>query len=162
MNRLLNFGGKYIYDDNNAKTNYNLICSRSMDETLKRFITVLLCVMSSFLIALLGPIHAFIMNGERTSLLGARLPFVEKDSDLEFTLLIMIQTISGFCGISGNIAIETSYNLDMNVFKITTELIELEIEKLSSDLETETLTESQMKHRLCRIFDKVALTDMYY
>lgn len=162
MNRLLSYGGKYIYNDNNVKTKYNSICSRSMDRALKRFTTVFLCVMLSFVIALFGPIYAYIVDGKRSSLLSVRLPFFEQNSDSEFILLIIIQTISGICGLSGNIAIETGYNLNINVLRVTTELIELDIGKLSSDLETKTLTISQMKHKLCLIFDKIRSIDKYY
>lgn len=133
-----------------------------MDVALRRFFTVFVIVMLSFIIALIGPVQAYLIDGKRSSLLGVRLPFLEKDSDLEFILLITIQSISGTCGLFGNIAIEASYNLNINLFRLTTELIKLDIDSLSNDLETKTLTKSEMKQQLSIIFQKIISIDMYY
>lgn len=133
-----------------------------MDTALKRFIIVVLIVLLSFVIALLGPVYSYIVDGNRSTLLSVRLPFVEKDSSLEFTLLLIIQTIYGFVLFNSNIALESAYNLDIDALRTPAELIKMEIDNLSYDLDAENLTTIQIRKKLLSIFYKIHHSDRYY
>lgn len=159
MNKVINYGGKNIYNNNNDINKHNKICSQNMDKSLKHFIAVASIVCLACGIALLGPVYSFVVNGNRSTLLSLRLPIVEKDSDLEFLLLLIMQPLVGFYGFFGNIGIEAGYNLNINVIRITTELIQLNIRKMTGDLEARRLTKSQMQRKLYLIFDKIKHSD---
>lgn len=160
-NKMVNYGKKYIHNDNSDENDYNEICSRNMDATLKRFIIIVSIVCLSFVIALIGPLYAYTIHGTRKTLLSVRLPFVEKDSDLEYMLNIILQTWSGIAGFCGNVGIECGYNIIISSIKVTTQLIEMDIKSLSNNLEAETLTKTQIKNKLSMIFQKIDHTDGY-
>lgn len=115
----------------------------------------------SFVISLLGLVYSYIIDGSRTTLLSVRLPLVEKDSSLEFTLLLVIQTIYGFTLFCSNITLESAYNLDMDGIKIAAKLIQMEIDNLSYDLEARNLTTIQIRKKLVLIFLKIHHSDRY-
>lgn len=151
---MVNYGKKYIYNDNYDKNDYNKICSQNLDATLKRFLIIVSTVCFSFVIALIGPLYAYITHGTRYTLLSLRLPFFEKDSDWEFVLNLILQTWCGIAGFCGHLGIESGYNIIINAIRATTELIEMDIRMLSSNLETEAMTKSQIKNKLLIIFKK--------
>lgn len=155
MNELVNYSKNYIYNDNHDKSMYNRICSQNMDKSLRRIFIVAALVLQSFVIAILGSIYSFIVDSKRSTLLGVRLPFVEKDSDLEFTLLLILQTwsgITGFCALAG---IESAYNLYVDTIRITSTLIKL-------DLGAKIMTKSQIRFQLLLIFEKMHHSDRYH
>lgn len=155
MNKVLNYGGKNIYNNNNDINLHNKICSQNMDKSLKRFIAVGSIVCLACGIALLGPVYSFVVNGNRSTLLSVRLPFIKKDSDLEFLLLLIVQALVGSYGFFGNNGLEAGYNLIINVIRITTELIQLNIRKMSGDLGARRLAKSQIQRKLYLIFDRI-------
>lgn len=69
---MLNYGGKYIHNDDYDQDIYNKICSRNMDKSLKRATVVLLIVMLSFVNSLLESVFAYIVDGNRDKLLSVR------------------------------------------------------------------------------------------
>lgn len=161
MGYLSQFGRKRIYNDSNEKTEYNTICSRSMDNAMKRFIKVITVVMFSFIAALIGPVYAFVRDGVLTTVLGVRVPYVEKGSHLEFKILLIMQLFSGFCGFCGNFGIEAGYNLFINVIRTTTDFIIKDIDSLTHDIETKTFTFAEKKRKLSLIFLKINAIDRY-
>lgn len=132
-----------------------------MDRSLRRILIVAALVLQSFVIAILGSIYSFIVDGKRSTLLGVGLPFVEKDSDLEFTLLLILQNWSGTAGFCALAGIESAYNLYVDTIRITSTLIKLDIKQLSHDLEAKIKTKSQIRFQLLLIFDKIHHGDRY-
>lgn len=156
---MVNYGKKYIYNDNYDKNDYNKICSQNLDATLKRFIIIVSTVCFSFVIALIGPLYAYITHGTRHTHLSLRLPFIKKYSDSEFVLNLILQTWCGIAGFCGNLGIESGYNIIINAIRTTTELIEMDIGMLSINLEAEVTTKSRIKNKLLIIFHKIDHTD---
>lgn len=161
VTKVLYYNKNYIFNDDHNESDYNRICSQNMDRTMKRFFIVTSIVILSFAIALVGPIYAYIKYGTRSTLLNLRFPFAEKNSDLEFILNLILQIWGGTAGICADIGIEVGYNLYINTIRLTVELIQSDIDVLSSDLEARILTKTQIKHQLLLIFEKIQHTDRY-
>lgn len=158
----LNYNKIYIYNDEyNGNYYYDKICSQNVDVTMKRFIIVVAIACLSYVAALIGPIHAFIAYNTRSTLLNLRLPFIEKDSHLEFALNLLLQTWCGLIGVCAIIGTEVVYNFYIETVRFTTKLIRMDIDKLSRDLEARVLTKAQVKFNLFLIFEKIHHTDRY-
>lgn len=160
LNNLLNFGGKFIYLDNKNLTKYNQICEKNLRKMVKLVITVVAMIVISHALAIIGPIHAFISQNNRVTLMGTELPFFEKDSDLGFMINLCQQTIIGIYAILGNICVEMGPCIINNVVAIIPDLIQLNLNDLSNELETNGMCLSS-KIRLRNVLIQVQDFDGY-
>lgn len=159
MRASCSYGGDYIFNNNHEKTEYNKICSQSMDKAMKRFCTNLSLVLLSFVVSLCGPLYAYINDGTRSTLFGCRVPFTEKGSNSEFMVLVILQGIAGYVGLTANTGLETAYCLHVSSVWTSTKLIKSNINNLSRGLEANTLTNAEIRYKLSRIFDKINHSD---
>lgn len=127
---LLNFGGKYIYLTNDEDPEYNEICSKHIDATVRRFFIKMLTILASFWLAMIGPIHAYISQGIKTTTTNVRIPFTDVNSDAEFIGNIILQSVIGFHGVFGYIMIEVAMSMFDDVITITPKLIKFKLKRL--------------------------------
>lgn len=99
------FAGKYVYK-NMGPSKYQSICSKHADKLLKNVIFILALVWISHILCVAGTFYAFFFQNQRITLLATNLPFFEKDSDLEFTVNMIIQSTQAVYSLAGNCAIE--------------------------------------------------------
>lgn len=93
LQAVFDFPGRYIYHDNHDKTEYNRICSLEMDETMRRFLFKMFTMIASVLISLIWPTYAYIAHGIRTTSTSLRIPFTAPNSDAEFIVNVILQTV---------------------------------------------------------------------
>lgn len=95
---LVDFGGLHIYKDSHDQNEYNQICSNQMDSTMNRYITNMGGMYAGYCFALMGPAHAFLFRGVRSTFMETRIPFTESKSNAEFAGNFILQTIIGSHG----------------------------------------------------------------
>lgn len=81
---LIDFAGRYIYSDNQENVEYNEICSKQIDKTIRRFFIKMGIMGISASFSVIGPIHAYLAHGIKTSTTDLRIPFTEDGSNAEF------------------------------------------------------------------------------
>lgn len=89
---LVDFAGFYIYSDKNAEdVEYNEICSKQIDVSVKTFLIKLLLMSLGGFAAISGPAHVYITNGIKTTTTDLRIPFTEAGSNVEFIANLIFQ-----------------------------------------------------------------------
>lgn len=117
------FGRNYFYKKPNANATYSNILRQSIDQSIRKYVVIVMLVIFSALAAVIGPMYDFVMNDKHSTIVGGKLPYFERGSNSEFTILSVYQMVLGSYALLGNIGIEivNTLNMDMiNVFVQTT------------------------------------------
>lgn len=123
------FAGHYIHRDNNDQNEYNRICSEQIDATMRSFIFRMGLLSISGLCATGGPMYAYISEGIRTSTVEVKIPYFEENSDVEYSLNMIFQSILLAHGFFIYITIETTMSLIKDFVKVTPNLINYRIKE---------------------------------
>lgn len=122
LQAIIDFAGHYIYQDNHENTEYNQICSAAMDSTIREFSIKMGIIYISMVCAFIGPTHAYIAYGIKTSWTSERIPFTEPNSDDEFMINILLQTIIFVHAIWAYFSLEVACTIFSNVVNVTPRL----------------------------------------
>lgn len=124
LSGLIDFGGKYIYQDNHNDTKYNRICSKQMDITMRRYLIKMGSIFISLFACLVNPIHVYFEQGIKTTTTECHWPFFETKSNAEFTANLVLQTIIAVHGYALFVFFEIFLSLFENVVTVTPRLVE--------------------------------------
>lgn len=105
----------------------------------------------TYLIALVGPVHAYIFNDIRSTTIEARIPYTEPKSDAEFFVYLQIQSISGLHGTFAYIGVECLLSILENVVTIMPLLIIWDLVQTIQQYEDESITEQQLNLKMLNI-----------
>lgn len=122
LQAIIDFAGRYIYHDNHESTEYNRICSAAMDSTIREFAIKMGIIYISMVGAFIGPTHAYIVYGIKTSWTSERIPFTAPNSADEFLINILLQTIIFVHAIWAYFALEVACTLFANVVNVAPRL----------------------------------------
>lgn len=122
LQAIIDFAGRYIYHDNHENTEYNCICSAAMDGTIREFAIKMGIIYISMICAFIGPTHAYIAYGVKTSWTSERIPFTVPNSADEFLINILLQTIIFVHAIWAYFALEVACTLSANVVNVAPRL----------------------------------------
>lgn len=95
---LVDFGGRYIHLNSRDDTEYNRICSKQIDMTVRSFFIKIIMMTLSFNGAMIGPAYGYYMYGSRTTMTNVRIPFADEFSDIELMANIVLASLIGFHG----------------------------------------------------------------
>lgn len=151
LQRALDFGGRYIYRDSRENTEYNRICSKYVDITVRRYIIKMTAIFISYLFAVFGPLQAYFIDGIKSTTIEARIPFCETKSNAEFMGNFLLQTGLAAHGIFGYIGMEVFLSLFENVVSITPQLIGSELDDIIQQYEDGAVSEVELHWRIKRI-----------
>lgn len=151
LQRLIDFGGQYIYRDSHENTEYNRICSKQMDITMRSFIIKMMTIFMSYLLAVVGPLHAYFVHDIKTTTLEARIPFCEPKSNTEFMVNFFIQTAIAGHGIFIYVGLEIFLSLFENVVSIAPQLIKTELVNTIQLYEDKSISEMELHWSIKRI-----------
>lgn len=73
---------------------------------MKEYILTLGMLFGSFAIALIGPVHAYLQDGEIINLYQTRLPFLQNEPNTEFAINLIWQGFISACGFPGMAVVE--------------------------------------------------------
>lgn len=133
---------------------YQRICLQSLDRLLATFIRESIIVVISVCFAYFGAFYVNFARGQRDTLFAFKFYGVEDGSDIEYFLNLSFQLFFALYFIVANIVLETGVGYYENNIFISTDIIKMEIQQLSGNLESERLDESEMKKRLIHILLK--------
>lgn len=151
LQALIDFGGRYIYHDSHEKTNYNRICSKQMDRTMKQFILKMATIVLSFVIATLAPMFAYFLYGTRSTTLETHIPCVEAKSDTEYYICLFLQNIFAMHGFPSYIGLECFLSILQNVVTATPQLIRNELKHTIQLYKEKAISELELRIRLGNI-----------
>lgn len=132
--KLMNVSGKLIYRDDPEPTIYNRICSKCIDESIKTVIIILACEGLSFVIANVSESYSMI-QGKKITLLNVRIPYVNKNPDIEFMINFCWETIGSIDGFCSFVAIEIGFMLVNDTIIVSSRLCEADLAEISEQLE---------------------------
>lgn len=95
---MVKFGGQYIYHNHHDDIEYQRICSKNMDKSIKKFLTKMTMMFIGYTVGLMGPIYAFTFYGIRTTTFEFAVPFTEEKSWTEFGVNNLIQFLTATHG----------------------------------------------------------------
>lgn len=122
------FCGFYFYRTEAQSTQYKMLRVKYIHKFLLNLVIVLLLIFSGHFIMFTAPIYAIVFQHIRITPLAFHLPFFEKNSNLEYTLSMLLQAIMAFNGIIGALAIEIASCMINHAVTITPELIQYNID----------------------------------
>lgn len=145
---VVDFAGRYIYRDNHEKTGYNRICSSSMDKTMRSFWTKMATICVSLVICLIGPTYAYFAHGIRTTWTSDRIPFTAPNSDAEFIVNVLLQTIVFGHGFVGYFGLEVVMTVMENVVTVTPRLLTNELVHTIRQYKDKMISESELRCKM--------------
>lgn len=143
---MVDFGGIHIYPDNNAPTEYNRICSDQIDETMSSFIWKFVFMLIASVWCVIGPTHAYIIHGIKTTTIQVVFPLVEEHSDLEFMMNVILMLIGYLSGFPIYLGMEIAMNMFTDIAKISPKLIELRLRELDEMIGRKEVSEAQVRY----------------
>lgn len=158
---LVDYGGKYIYPDDHKDTAYNRICSENIDTSIKNFFIKITIIFLSFWAVMIGPAHAYIKYGVRSTATELKFPFIEEKSNNEFLGNVAVQI--GLCGF-GMLAytgIEIAMGLLDDVISISPRLVVNELKNLDAMVKSKRLNDLQIHYTFRNIVKQTLNSDEY-
>lgn len=148
---LVDFGGKYIYQNNHDDHQYNRICSKQLDEMMHNFLIKMGAIFVSFTFALINPTYEFFAYGKKTTTTECHWPGVESKSDQEYLLNIALQLLIGLHAFTLYFVIEVALSLFTNVVVTLPLLMEENINVLIRAYKDKTATSIEVNHLIAKI-----------
>lgn len=91
------------------------ILNRSISQSAKKYAVIAMLIIFCSSAAAAGPIYEFIVYGKHSTFIGAKLPYFEPNSNVEFAILSICQTMLGFYTLTGELGIEMINTLSMDM-----------------------------------------------
>ena len=156
---MLDFAGKYIYRDDDRATDYNYICFKSLDQSMKTYLIIVMIVISSFVGAVCGPWYKFITIGTKSTLYNLRLPFCEDNPNTEFVINTCWECFNSFIGSIGLFMMEAAFIIVSDTITVSSKLFAFELNELSKYIEMEQKHTKYAGKSLRIILQKIQFVD---
>lgn len=160
LNRIATFAGRFIYKDGSSEK-YKVICEKHVDDFLRIVILIFSLIWIAHTLAVFGPFYAYFFQNIRITPLATNLPFFEKDSDLEFTISMILQGVLAFCSMAGNFAIEIGSCAIINTIRMIPDLIRFNLAEFTEKCEADGLCITSIA-RLRNVFVQIQDFDRYF
>lgn len=151
VRRVISYGKDHFYQDTHEMTDYNLMCLHSLDRLLIAYVRGISAIITSVCFAYIGALYINCIHGQRDTIFGFKFFWLEDGSDTEYYINLAFQIFFAMYFILGNIVVETGASLHENNISLSTEIIKMDITRLSEDVEYGNITEFAMKSHLRRI-----------
>lgn len=135
FNSLLNFGGNYIYRNENQSIKFQMICEKYAKRLTKSILMgVPSMVMCNWIILVVAMYTHFRHNISITPL-AINLPFFEKDSDVELLVNMIFQLTMGLYAVIGCLGLEIGECLLNNTIIAIPHVIRFNLSEFSDEFE---------------------------
>lgn len=136
FNAIIHFCGTYFYKTDTESTRYKHLRVNHIKQLLKTVIFILLMMFIGYGIAFVAPIYKCLYERSRITPLAINLPILEKESDLEFTLNMLLQLIMAFYSLSGGFATEVASCTIVHSIMLVPDLIGFNLLELQNEFST--------------------------
>lgn len=131
LRRLTSFCGTYFYnadtdtdsDTDTKSTQYKILRAKNIDKMLRSMLINLPLMFLSHAIVAVAPAYEFFFQHIRATPLAIHLPFLKKDSNLEFILNMNLQLIMAAYATVGSLAVEAATCMINHTITIVPDLI---------------------------------------
>lgn len=118
------FCGTHFYKSDTESPQYNRLRCYHIQRLIKNLSIILPLMLMSHATLAIEPIYAFLFQQIRVTPLALHLPIFVKDSDTEFIVNMMLQTILTCYALTGSLAIEIASCLINHAITIAPDLIQ--------------------------------------
>lgn len=154
LNSLINFGGKYLYVDDNKPTKYKQFCEENIGKLIRRIKTIWTLILVSFGLFAIGPFYVFFFKHTRVTVLNTELPFLHiNDSNVAFAVNLIQQFTCTVFALIGNLAIEAGMCLVNDAIEISPEVINFSLCELANDTTSSLHLRLRMRNILMQVQD---------
>lgn len=143
LHSLVRFGGRYIYFDKHDDLEYQRICSKHMDSSMRDFIIKMTMMIIGYYAAVSGPFYAYFVYDIQAS--TTDLVFTEEGSNVQFAINNVLQFLYAVHGGLIYIGIEVMVEIFKNVITISPKLVAHKLKKLTTDYEERRISEFQLR-----------------
>lgn len=150
----MNFGGKFIYEDDASPSKYHTLCERMIAKLLRNIILISSAILIAHTLAGCGTLYAIVLHGDRITFLATEMAFVDGSTVTGFVINMMEQLLLIFISLTSNFANEIGVCLVHNAFEAIPEVIHLDSEELKTELNLNGVS-LNARMRLRNIFMKV-------
>lgn len=134
LQTLCGFCGFYFYRTNAQSPQYKMLRVKFIDKFVSNLLIILSLIVIAHLFIFFGLIYElFFQNISRMTLMTMHLPFLEKDSNIEFTLNTIVQIIMGLYALVGAVAIEIATCTINHTITIAPELIQYNLTEFEEE-----------------------------
>lgn len=130
------FIGEYFYKSHAESIQYKALHVKHMDKLVKNLLIVLPMILLSHGICVAAPLYTILFQHIRITPAGLHLPFLEKDSNFEYTLNMILQAIMAFYLIVGDLVIEMASCAINNAIVLMPDLIQYNLNELHMQWKT--------------------------
>lgn len=145
--------------DSKQLNNYNKICDKCMDNTIKLYIMTMSVLILSFFGVVIGTCYGYIKDGKLATVFEVRLPILNQNPQTEYIVNLIWQSIAMLIALLGLFVIEETTALINNAITVTSMLSAQELADLSDSLENDAITKDYCNWKLKHIFMKIVYMD---
>nr|AOT85633.1 odorant receptor 120 [Mayetiola destructor] len=159
LHKLTNFSQLNVYMDDPAPTKFNKVCKGAIKQSVQRIKLILFLTYVSIIVGSAYPAYVFFKTGKLYTLTGVLIPGVSENSATEMYLnAIYLFVTSIIAGIS-LLFIHCIIGILCDNIVVTSNIIVLEIEQLSDNLERNDLKPIEIRLRVKRIILQILKSD---
>ena len=136
VNSLLNFGGSFIYQNENQSIKYRLICMKHAKKLIKSIVTDLPLMFTAHAIIFDVAIYAHYSQHIPINPFAINLPFFEKNSNVELFINMVFQSIMGAYAAIGCFGVEIGECLMNNTIIAIPDVIGFNLFNINDELKT--------------------------
>lgn len=164
FNSLVNFGGNYIYRNENQSIKLQIICAKYVKKLTKNIMTALPLIIITHAMILEVAIYAHYWQNIPITPLAINLPFLEKDSNSELLVNMTFQLTMGIYAVIGCLSLETADCLMNNAIIAIPDVIRVNLSEFNDEFETNGLNLKsilQLRNTFCQIKDYERYVALY-
>lgn len=150
VQKFLIFPGRHIYPDqkDDEDDEYYEICSNQIDASIKNFVSKMAMIFSSAILALIWPTYKFLSKGIKTTATQVKFPYLIENSNDEFIVNLLLQSIlfgHGFIGYIGmEVGMEVGMDICTNFISASQNLLQYRLKILDLQCEKKPLKDLQI------------------
>lgn len=160
LRMLFRFSGDYIYKDVKDGSPFTELCEESIEKMRRSYIILVIVIFISIGSVITGPMEAYLHRGIKVLPFGTKTPFFEENSDVGFTVDLVYQSCMMPFGIISTICIELCQCLTYNTIELCADIINLNTESISNDLESGKRFDIECKAHLRNVLIQIQDFDM--
>lgn len=135
FNSLLNFGGNYIYQNENQSIKFQQICAKHAKKLTESATTGLPIMLLTHVMILVVAAYAYYWQKILITPLALNLPFFQKDSKLEVVVNMVFQLTMGLHAVIGCLGLEIGECLFNNTIIAIPDVIQFNLSRINDECE---------------------------
>lgn len=139
FNKIMTFASEYLYTNENS-TKYQKVCEKHVNSFYKTVAIIYAQLLLAHILSAIGPFYAFFFQNKRITLLATNLPFLEKDSELEFAINMTLQGVMAFYSMAGNLALEMGSSAINNTISMIPDVVRFDLSEFQDGFKSNGLS----------------------